>query len=49
VSPSTSSDRRLRRSVLYLDVVFVRMLDKYDDIVMDGAQLSMELPAVVNA
>jgi hypothetical protein len=49
VSPSTSSDRRLRRSVLYLDVVFVRMLDKYDDIVMDNAQLSMELPAVVDA
>jgi hypothetical protein len=33
--------------VLYLDVVFVRMLDRYDDIVMFGARLGMELPAVV--
>jgi hypothetical protein len=47
VSPSTSSDRRLRRSVLYLDVVVVRMLDRYDDIMMDVARLAMELPAVV--
>jgi len=33
--------------VLYLDVVFVRMLDRYDDMVTDEEVLGVELPAVV--